>query len=254
MGFFAALEFLTRLRVRRTPAGDIRTVAAAQGWFPVVGLLLGALLLGIDRLASRALPEASVDVLLVVALAALTGGLHLDGLGDAADGMLGGRDRGERLAIMRDVHAGSFAVIAVVSVMALKWAGLAAMPRAVRFEAILLVPCLARFAMVAGAAAFPYARDEGVGAAFHDAARPVPLIAAGGTALAASIVLLGAGGIIALGFALCCALAVGVYARRSIGGMTGDVYGATAEITEAGLFLLVAALAARGWLHPLLLR
>ncbi len=192
-------------------------------------------------------------MLLVVALAALTGGLHLDGLADAADGMLGGRDRSERLAIMRDVHAGSFAVIAIVSVMALKWAGLAAMPRDVRFEAILLVPCLARFAMVAGAAAFPYAREEGVGVAFHDAARPIAIIAAGATALAASMVLLGAGGLIAVAFALCCALAVGAYARRSIGGMTGDVYGATAEITEAGLLLLVAAFADRGWLHPLLM-
>jgi adenosylcobinamide-GDP ribazoletransferase len=254
MGLLAALEFLTRLRVRPTPPGDMRRVAAAQGWFPAVGFILGALLLGIDRLASRALPEPSVDVLLVVALAALTGGLHLDGLGDAADGMLGGRDRKQRLAIMRDVHAGTYAVIAIVGVLALKWAGLAAMPRAVRFEALLLVPCLARMAMVIGAAAFPYARNEGVGAAFHDAALPVPVIVAGTTAVAAAVVLLGAGGPIAAAFAVCCALAVGVYARQSIGGMTGDVYGATAEIAEAALFLLIAALATRGWVEPLLLR
>jgi adenosylcobinamide-GDP ribazoletransferase len=253
MGLLAALEFLTRLRMRRRPSGDMRAVAAAQGWFPAVGLVLGAFLLGLDLLASRALPVASVDVLLVVALAALTGGLHLDGLGDTADGLLGGRDRDERLAIMRDPHAGSFAVIAIVSVLALKWAGLAATPRAVRFEAILLAPCLARFAMVAAAAAFPYARDEGMGAAFHDAARPVPVIIAGATAAATAVALLGAGGLIAVAFALCCALAAGACARRSIGGVTGDVYGATAEITEAGLFLLVAALASRGWLHPLLL-
>jgi len=252
MGCLAALEFLTRLRVRRTPPGDMLAVAAAQGWFPAVGLLLGAILLGIDRLASRALPEASVDVLLVVALAALTGGLHLDGLGDAADGLFGGRNREDRLAIMRDPHAGSFAIIAIVGVLALKWAGLAATPRAVRFEAILLVPCLARFAMVAAAAAFPYARDEGMGAAFHDAARPVPIIVAGATGAAASVALLGVGGLIAAACALGSALAVGVFARRSIGGVTGDVYGATAEISEAGLFLLVAALASRGWLHSVL--
>lgn len=254
MGLVAALEFLTRLRVRRTPTGDMRGVAAAQGWFPAVGLILGGLLLGIDRLASRALPEASVDVLLVVALAALTGGLHLDGLGDAADGMLGGRDREQRLAIMRDAHAGTYAVIAITSMLALKWAGLAAMPRDVRFEALLLVPCLARMAMVAGAAAFPYARERGVGVAFHEAAMPAPVIIAGATAVAASVVLLGAAGLIAVAFAAGCALGVGLYARRSIGGMTGDVYGATAEIAEAGSFLLIAALATRGWVAPLLLR
>ena len=232
----------------------MRGVAAAQRWFPAVGLILGALLLGIDRLASRALPEASVDVLLVVALAALTGGLHLDGLGDAADGVLGGRDREQRLAIMRDVHAGTYAVIAIVSVLALKWAGLAALPRDVRFEALLLVPCLSRMAMVAGAAAFPYARDEGVGAEFHDATKPVPVMVASATAVAASVVLLGAGGLIAVAFAAGCALATGVYAKQSIGGMTGDVYGATAEIAEAALFLVIAAPATRGWVAPLLLR
>ncbi len=139
MGFVVALEFLTRLRVRRTPIGDMHAVAAAQAWFPAIGLVIGAVLLGIDRLATRALPEVSVDVLLVVALAAMTGGLHLDGLADAADGLFGGRDREQRLAIMRDVHAGTYAIIAVAGVLALKWAGLAAMPREVRFEALLLV-------------------------------------------------------------------------------------------------------------------
>ncbi len=253
MGFLAALEFLTRLRVRRTPAGDMRRVAEAQAWFPAVGLIIGALLLAIDRLASRALPTPSVDVLLVVALAALTGGLHLDGLADAADGLLGGRDREHRLEIMRDVHAGTFAIIAIVTVLALKWAGLDAMPRGVRHEALLLTPCLARLAMVAGAAAFPYARTEGVGLAFHDAARPATLALASGTGIVACVALFGAGGLAVVAFAAASAFAIGVYARRSVGGMTGDLYGATAEITEATLFLLIAALAGRGWLHPLLL-
>jgi adenosylcobinamide-GDP ribazoletransferase len=252
MGFLAALEFLTRLRVRRTPAGDMRRVAGAQAWFPVVGLLIGALLLAIDHVASRALPVASVDVLLVVALVAVTGGLHLDGLADAADGLFGGRDRQQRLEIMRDVHAGTFAIVVIVSVMALKWAGLDALPRNVRYEALLLAPCLARLAMVIAAAAFPYARSEGVGMAFHDAARPLVLALACGVGTVASVAMLGAGGLALVGFAAASALAIGTYARRSVGGMTGDLYGATAELTEAGLFLLVAALATRGWLHPLL--
>jgi adenosylcobinamide-GDP ribazoletransferase len=252
MGFLVALEFLTRLRVRRTPRGDMRRVAAAQAWFPAVGLAIGGILLAFDRLASRALPEASVDVLLVVALAAISGGLHLDGLADAADGLLGGHDAEQRLAIMRDVHAGTFAIVAIVSVLAMKWAGLAALPRDVRFEALLLTPCLARFAMVVAAAAFPYARAEGAGLAFHDAAWPRGLIVAGAIAVAAAAALFGAGGLLVVGFATVCALAAGAYARRMVGGMTGDLYGATAEVTEALLFLFIAALAGRGWLSPLL--
>src|SRR5581483_7481333 len=164
-GALDALEFLTIVRARRRMP-DLDEVAAAQAWFPAIGLLLGLALLGADRAASRALPPAAIDVLLVVLLAALTGALHLDGLGDAADGLLGGRDRERRLAIMREPHAGSYAIVAIVSVLALKWAGLVALPGNVRFEALLLAPCLARLGMLAATAAFPYARAGGMGVEF----------------------------------------------------------------------------------------
>ena len=246
--FLAALEFLTRLRVRRTPRGDMRQVAAAQAWFPAIGLIIAALLLVIDRIASRALPNSAVDVMLVVALVAVTGALHLDGLADAADGLVGGDTPERRLEIMRDVRAGTYAIVAVVSVLALKWAGLAALPRNVRFETLLVVPCLARFAMVVSAAAFPYARADGLGAEFHDRAAPLAVTIAAGTGLVAALVLFGAPGAIPVAFAAGCALAIGWQARGLVGGMTGDLYGSTIEITEAALFLLIAALANRGWL------
>lgn len=248
-----AIEFLTIVRLRRR-AATLRDVAAAQAWFPTVGLLLGGALLAFDRLASRALPEATVDVLLVVLLAALTGALHLDGLGDAADGLLGGRDRARRLAIMRDVRSGTYALVAIAAVLAMKWAGLAALPRAVRFEALLLAPCLARFAMVLTSAGWPYARPDGMGAAFHKRAWPAATIAATATALVAAVALLGAGGLLVVAFAGACALAAGTVAKRAVGGMTGDLYGATIEVSEALLLLFVAALAQRGWTEAWLLR
>jgi adenosylcobinamide-GDP ribazoletransferase len=249
--FLAALEFLTRLRVRRTPRGDMERVARAQAWFPAVGLLLGLALLALDRLALRALPEASVDVLLVVALALLTGALHLDGLADTADGLLGGATPDERLAIMRDVHAGTYAVVAVACVLAMKWAGLAALPGEVRVEAILIAPCLARWALLVTAAQFPYARAEGTGAAFRAHAWPTAAAIGGATALVAAVVLLGAGGAAAVAFAAACGLGVGAYATRMLGGVTGDVYGATVEVTEALALLFIAALAHRGWAEAL---
>jgi len=253
MRFLDAVEFLTRVRLRRTPS-TLKEVAAAQGWFPLVGLLIGAALLGFDRLAQRALPAASVDVMLVVLLAGVTGGLHLDGLADAADGLLGGRDRPGRLAIMRDPHAGSFAIVAITGVLAMKWAGLAALPASVRFEALLLTPCLARFAMLLTSAAYPYARPEGMGAAFHARAWPVATVAGVATALVAAVALLGAGGLLVVTFAGACAVAAGTLARRAVGGMTGDLYGATVEASEALLLLFIAALANRGWLDAWLLR
>lgn len=252
-GFLAALEFLTRLRVRATPRGDMHAVALAQAWFPVVGFVIGVALLAVDRLAGRALPGASVDVLVVVTLIAVTGALHLDGLADAADGLLGGADREQRLAIMRDVRVGTYALVVVVAVLALKWAGLLALPQNVRVEALLLVPMLARFAIVVAAVAYPYAREEGVGASLHEAASPLPALVAGSIALVVSLLLLGPGGLLPFAFAIGVALAFGWWAKSLVGGMTGDLYGATVEIEEALLFLFVAALANRGWLDAFLL-
>jgi adenosylcobinamide-GDP ribazoletransferase len=250
--FVVAVEFMTRFRLRRTPRGDLEEVARSELWFPAVGLLIGAVLVAIDRLAMKALPVVSVDVLLVVSLALITGGLHLDGLADAADGLFGGYTPERRLEIMRDVHAGSFAVIAIVSALALKWAGLAALPPNVRTETLLVVPCIARFAMLLTVAA-PYARSEGMGAIPHQRAGVLAVAVGGATAAVAAVLLLGLGGVYALALAIGVALGVGLVAKSMVGGMTGDLYGATVEISEVALLLLIAAFANRGWIDAWLL-
>lgn len=251
MSLLAALGFLTWLPV---PLGggapSLERAAKSQAWFPVVGLLIGALLVGLDQLLGRGLPRGSADVLLVIALVWVTGGLHLDGLGDSADGIAGGRDREERLRIMRDPHAGSFAVIAIVSVLAMKWAGLQALPGAVRWQALLLTPCLARMAMTLSLYAVPPARDEGLAHAFraHADLRSAGIAAA--TGVVAAVVVFGLGGLAAVALAGGAGAAIGVVARRSVGGLTGDLCGATVEITEASVLLFIAALARQGWLTP----
>ncbi len=242
-----AVEFLTRLRVRRTPRGDLEQVARSQMWFPAVGLLIGALLVGIDRLAVKALPPQAA------ALALVTGGLHLDGLADAADGLFGGYTPERRLEIMRDVHAGSFAIIAIVAALALKWAGLLALPASVRVETLLVVPCVARLAMLLTVAAFPYARVEGMGAIQRERAGGAAIAVGGATATVAAVLLLGAGGAYALALAIGVALGVGFVAKRMVGGMTGDLYGATVEMAEVALLLFIAAFANRGWIDAWLL-
>lgn len=251
--FLTALEFLTRLSVRRTPRGDLDQIARSRMWFPAIGLLIGAILAGFDRLAMKALPAESVDVLLVVLLALITGGLHLDGLADAADGLFGGYTPERRLEIMRDVHAGSFAVIAIVSALALKWAGLAALPPSVRVETLLVTPCAARFAVLVGIMAFPYARIEGMGASQPGHASGAALALGSATATVAAVLLLGIGGVYLLALAIGVALSVGLVAKRMVGGMTGDLYGATVEIAEIALLLFIAAFANRGWIAAWLL-
>jgi len=243
-----AAQFLTRVPIPGIPAYAMRDVARAQAWFPAVGLLLGLALLAVDRLAMRALPGATVDVLLVVAMVALTGALHLEGLADAADGLFGGDSPPRRLEIMRDVHAGSYAIIGVAAVLALKWAGLNALPPNARVEAIVLAPCLARFGLLVAIAAFPYARAEGLGAGFREALWPAQFMVGSAVTLIASIALLGAGGLPTVAFVAAIALVIGAYVSSLVGGMTGDTYGAVVEVCEALVLLFIAALANRGWM------
>src|SRR3990172_3011497 len=109
----AALEFLTVLRVRRRDAAfDEAAFAASQAYYPLVGLLIGAIAGGAWLALDWALPSPPAAALAVVVLAALSGGLHLDGLADSADGLFGGGDRERRLAIMRDSRTGSFGALA----------------------------------------------------------------------------------------------------------------------------------------------
>ena len=247
-----AFQFLTRLPLPFAPAG-IDRIASAIGWAPAVGLVLGAIVLTVDRLAMQVLPPGAVDVLLVVSLAALTGALHLDGVADSADGLLGGRNAEQRLDIMRDTHSGSFAIVGIVSVLALKWAGFNSLPGEVRVEAILVAPCVARFSMLTAIAAFPYVRSAGAGAGFHERAMPVALPFGAATAAAVSIGLLGIGGVYVVTFAALLPLALGWCAARMLrGGLTGDVYGAIVEVGEATTLLFIAALANRGWIDALL--
>lgn len=248
------LPAVTFLTIVPLPGGrpGLAETARALWAFPLVGIGLGAAAVGVHEAASRALPADAAATLAVVSLLMLTGGMHLEGLADACDGLFAGRTREERLAIMRDPRTGAYGVMGIVAVLALKWAGVGALPGAIRFEAFLLAPCLARSGLAVCVAAFPYARHEGMGAPFRDAGAVRPALAAG-IAAAASAALLGPGGLAVWALAAGGALALGAWASSRVGGLTGDVYGALTETVEAACFLGLAAAGRRSWLHPLLL-
>jgi len=252
---FTAVRFLTIVPVPfgRSQSRDV--VGRSQTYFPLVGLGLGLALVGVDQGLERVLPDAPRAWLVVLALAALSGGMHLDGLADSADGLLGagGRTPEERLAIMRDARVGAYGVLALIAVLFLKWSALLSLSHGLRAEALLLAPCLGRATIVVGAWAFPYARPAGLGLAVHQAAGRMSLAAAGAVALAAAGALLGWGGLVIALAVIATALAAGAWASRRLGGVTGDVHGALVEVSEAVTLLLVAGGAQRGWLEALLL-
>ena len=113
-----AISFLTVLPVAPDHSGPM---APARACFPLVGLGLGGILAGLDIAARQVLPLPVVGALLVAALLVLTRALHMEGFLDTCDGLLGGRDRESRLAILRDSHVGAFAAIGGACLLLLKW-------------------------------------------------------------------------------------------------------------------------------------
>ena len=232
-----AIGFLTTLPV---PSHDLAPDAMrrAAPWFPLVGLGIGALLAGVAWAASWLFPPAVTAVLVVALWAALTGALHLDGLADCGDGLLPPVSRERRLEIMRDPRVGAFGVTALVLVLLLKTAALASL--AVTWPALLLAPLWARWLLLV-AARRPSARPGGMGASLG------PVLDARRLALAALLPIVLTGGvgvwhwpvIAATGTALLASLGVLWLAQRRLGGVTGDVFGAVVEVSEA-VFVCVA--------------
>src|SRR5205823_10717707 len=105
--------------------------------FPVVGLGLGLVLVGVERVTSVLFPLLLAGLLTVTAWKLLTGGLHLDGLADCLDG-LGGRDAEHRLAIMRDSRIGAFGALGLILLLLPGIAAVTQMPASVRARALLI--------------------------------------------------------------------------------------------------------------------
>jgi adenosylcobinamide-GDP ribazoletransferase len=249
-----AVEFLTVVRLRRWRPVDPAALARAQVFYPLVGLGLGLVLVGLDRALGALLPSAPRSALTVAALVVLTRGLHLDGLADTFDGLLGGRDRARRLEILRDPRVGTFGVAAVALVLLLKWSAVLSLDASGRGAGLVLAPVLGRCAMVVLAAAVPYARPQGLGAGYHEAARGAPLLASLAAGPVVALLVYGPAGLALVVTAALVALAMAWWARAALGGTTGDVYGATCELAETAVLLGAAAGQVHGWLAPWVVR
>jgi len=224
-----AIAFYTVLPLPRTWALDVERVAR---WAPFVGVAIASLL----ALADRALEAIAVPLLvrsaLVVALwVHLTGGLHLDGAIDTADG-LGVSDPQRRLEILRESTTGAFGAIAAATLLLLKTVALGELETA-RWLSLSAAAGWGRWGQVAAIAFYPYLRAEGKGRLHKDHMRLPQDVLLGLAAMGALSWAAGwTGGAIA-GGGVALALASGAWLQRCFGGHTGDTYGAVVEWTEA---------------------
>jgi len=211
-------------------------------YFPFVGLLIALVLLALLLATSRFFPPLVLAAVLVVAQVVLTGGLHMDGLMDSSDGLFGGSSPERRLEIMRDSRVGSFGVLAGACVLLLKLALFATLRVYLLAQAVLMVLPAARWAMIMTVSLFPSARPTGLGAAFRQTLSVPRLVVAGITALIVVLVVGHLPGLLVLLVGSLAAVAVGAWATRRLGGLTGDSYGAIAEVAEVVMLLLIVVL------------
>ena len=235
-GLIFAIQFLTII-----PASSKEPFAPDKAipFFPVTGILIGLLLAACDTMVLRFWPAPVAAVLDVIFLAVITGALHLDGLGDTADGLYGRWPRDKALAIMKDSRIGAMGVVAIVGCLGIKWGGLASMD-AGRSLLLVIVPAYARGAMMFGMASLEYGRpDGGTGLSFFSR-KITPFEYAGLLVPVLLSIWLGWKGVVLnIVFVVIVLSLLGFYKKR-IGCITGDMLGAMTEITEAILFLACA--------------
>ena len=246
--FVAAVSFLTRLPAGRWVAVSTEDVGKSSRWFPLIGVLLGAVYVLAWRALSIIFPATIVALFIVVIEALLTGALHLDGLADMADGFGGGRTREDVLRIMRDHTIGAYGAISLILVVGLKVVSIVALSERQRVTAYLLIaPVLSRWSTVILNNALPYARrsvSEGAPASGSVNAF------VGRTELAVATVtaLLISSAVIQWSVIPCSVVVLGVSAVtgfvcwRRIGGVTGDTLGANTECCEVAVLLVGLAM------------
>ena len=238
-----AVSFLTVVPVGRTEKAEPELMASSTAFYPLVGLMIGALLMLLDNALSLFLQYPARDGLMVAALALMTGGLHLDGLADTADGFIGGKgDREKSLTIMKDSRLGSMGAATLVVVLITKYAALRGIHNGNRPGALFLAPALARYAATQVMyRARPARQGEGLLFDFLIFIRPKYFYTALLTALAAALIVARLRGFLALLAVIVAAYLLKKFFCKNFGGITGDMVGAATEVIEVIAFLALGA-------------
>ncbi len=213
----------------------------STAYFPVVGLIIGGILAGLNWLLLNILPPGVVNALLIVALVILTGAMHLDGLADTCDGMAGHKTVEERWQVMHDSRTGAFGVVGIALLLLVKYVSLNNIPTELMTAVLLFTPVVSRWAMVYAIFVYPYARPEGLGTAYKNATRwPQFTIATVITLAAAAALfpLFSYLGLLLIPGIWILAVLMSQYFKYKFAGLTGDTYGAINEVSEATAFLL----------------
>lgn len=250
--FLVGLQFLTRLQIKKQLDWSEKACGGSVKFFPVIGTVLGFCYLLLGAVIYLLLPRFDLTVnplctgfLLLLFNIYLTGALHCDGFCDTMDGILSGREKSRILEIMKDSRVGAHGATSLILLLIGKFAMFASLPPSLALCTLFFMPVTARACMSLAVVAFPYARKEGLGKAFHEFSGAKDLTLALGYVMALLVIL---GGfqlkltLLLTAASLATLWVMYCFDRHVAGlidGLTGDVYGATAELGEL-IFLIFA--------------
>ena len=256
MRFLAALKFLTIIPLPWRREASPEELKGSIGYFPVIGLIIGLILAGLNWLLSLFLPSAVVNGLLIVSMVVISGALHLDGFVDTCDGIAGHKTVEDRWRVMHDSRAGAFGIVGVFLLLLVKYVSLNSVPENLLLVTLVLMPVVSRWAMVYTVFAYPYARPAGLGKIFKQGASwqgftiatVITLAVAIGLARLANITYFYLAGLAIMLAIWVIVVAMATYLKRKFAGLTGDTYGAINEVAEVCVLILVCLLAHNQWL------
>jgi adenosylcobinamide-GDP ribazoletransferase len=243
--YLIAMQFLTIIPLPFDTRCRKEDLGQATACFPLVGLTIGGLLVGLNWLIEPWLNRSLSAALLVTALVAVSGALHLDGLADVCDGLAARGSRERFLAVMKDSNVGAVGAVGLVLGLLLKWQALAAVPAGMSWQALLLFPTLGRFSQVLAMAGAKHARQEGLGADIIQSMGARQLLVALFITVAACLAVLPVKGMVALTAVFAVTLVIKGYFQGRLGGLTGDIFGCVNEIAEILALIVLSA----GYLH-----
>ncbi|HAV10695.1 MAG TPA: adenosylcobinamide-GDP ribazoletransferase [Dehalococcoidia bacterium] len=239
MGFWVALQFLTIFPVPRRFIAKMEHVGESVVYFPIIGLIIGIILALLSIALSYVFPRQIVSVLLVIALAVLTGAHHIDGVADTFDGIIAGKSKAERMTIMSDTKIGTFGITAIALVLLFKYSTLVVTGG---IQPLILMTVLSRWSMVSILFMFNSAKKSGMGFAYKQGATWQRFLMATIITLLIAIVLSGWNGLILIMLIWLLSFGIGKWVQSRIDGITGDTCGALNEINEAMTLLFIVCI------------
>lgn len=239
-----AWHFLTIIPLSRTSQVNPspRDLASSMQWYPLVGALIGGMLVAGDYVFGQVLSSDIVTLLLLCFLVVVTGGLHQDGIADTIDGIAKRGSIQERLAVMKDSSIGALGATGLLLALGLRFGGMLHLSSPDRMYLLLCMPVVGRWAMVVSAFGSTHARGYGIASDFFAEIRWRDVFWA---TVWLAVILCGTlgvfvGGMVLVGGIIVAKLLVFAF-TRVFGGLTGDMLGAINEVTEI-LYLLFCPL------------